>query len=188
MNTHDATEDHTCGRCAHAMPSHTGENYGFCAFHGRMVNRNAIPDCKAWTPVTIPPACEASLAMRRITLAVLDRLPRKSDVLEPELQAEVERRLILQGYAYSDPARPLPRWIVAHWHGKHGTERQPQMPDLLIMRDWKHVLALELKTRNHWQAGQRERVEAGWWHVADSVEAALELHALWIVAVGEGVG
>ena len=103
---------------------------------------------------------------------------------EADLQEACESYLIRRGYlrltASNAECGASPRGWFGHWPKCQGN---PLMPDLLVLNsNMTSCLMVELKTRNVWQPGQREMVDAGDWSVAFSVEMFAKTIEGWEVS------
>ena len=103
--------------------------------------------------------------------------------LEKALQTACEGLLSRRGYVRPTGDTLAADTLVAGWfvhlHGK-GCKGQPILPDLLIMdAGWSRCLAVELKTCERYQPGQREAIESGAWKLARSYDEFAAVLTEW---------
>jgi len=99
---------------------------------------------------------------------------------EKELQQTCENWLSLHGYVRMtahNAAGPRPeRGWFGHWFN---SVRNPLMPDLAILDHAGRCLLVELKTRDVYQPGQREMIDAGFWRLAWTFEEFEQILREW---------
>ena len=104
-------------------------------------------------------------------------------VPEDELQRQCEAFLESHGFkrlAAKHAAAPANGWF-GHLHKPEGN---PFLPDLMIFHEPndRPALMVELKTRNHFQHGQREMIERGAWTLCWSFVEFVSAFTRWAKA------
>lgn len=103
-------------------------------------------------------------------------------ISEKELQTTCENYLTLHDYLRltADNAEIYNEYVHAGFFGHlHKAKRNPLMPDLWIINRNGRVLNVELKVVSVYQRGQKEMIDAGFWHEIRTFEGFVELVDKW---------
>ncbi len=103
-------------------------------------------------------------------------------ISEKELQITCENLLRLRGYLRltADNVEIFDTDSHAGFFGHlHNPKRNPLMPDLWIMARQKLTLYVELKVVSIYQRGQKEMIDAGFWHEIRTFDAFVKLLNEW---------
>jgi hypothetical protein len=111
--------------------------------------------------------------------------------LEADLQRQCEGLLQRRGYRSpsADTLSETPGQVTG-WYLHIPAKKARGMfmlPDLLIIDQWwKRTLGVELKTRDEYQPGQREAIEASYWKLARDYDEFRALLDAWSFANASG--